>query len=107
MAVGLSDAPEIGEKLARLSRVQHLRQLAGDHAYVGAHPGAQRMVRRVDQHAHELRREIGRPSADPVDGALPLRSAERLVRQFQDGDKQQRDLMDAVGDEAEAQQEKT
>lgn len=55
MAVGLRDAPEVGEELTRLARIQGLRQLARDHAYIRAHARSERVVSGVHDDPEDLR----------------------------------------------------
>lgn len=103
MAVGLRDAPEVREELTGLAGVQCIHQLASNYPYVRAHPGPEGVVRRVNEDADELRREIGGPAANPVQSAFAFGAAQRLFAQFKNRYKQKGDLVDSVGDQADAQ----
>lgn len=83
MPVGLGDTPEVGQQLACLRDIQHLRQLAGDDSDIRAHPRPERMVRCVHDDAEDLGGDVRGPPMNAVDGPFPLRPVEWLVDGFE------------------------
>ena len=103
MPVRLCDATEVGEKLTRFGRVQHVRQLAGNHPHVGAHARPKGVVCSVHDDAEDLWRDVRCPPMHAVNRSFAFGPFQRLIRRLQNRDKQQRDLVDSVGEETEAQ----